>query len=363
MLGEQIPFEDLLNLHSRVVDLRRLGFSVAIDGAGVSSTTLAACAVMAPDFVRLDPALLQQIHRAASHRLLVRGLCSMFIRLGSRVIATGIESAIESRHRVGPGLRAGPGRPVQVRARAAQRGEARVSAADEQDELVHEFLIESHENLDRLDRELVALEQTPDSTESLASIFRTIHTIKGTCGFLGYARLEAVAHAGESLLSRVRDGELRLDGERTSALLRTVDAIREMLAGIDRDGRDGDNDYPALIAELHRLQDPTPAVAPAAASPLTQSPRRRLRRYRPRPLQRRRQRRPRPKARTAAPRATDPGEHRGQSVSEAYVRVDVGLLDKLMNMVGELVLARNQIMQFVQRVDDQMFNATTQRLN
>jgi len=95
VLAEQIPFEDLLNLHSRVVDLRRLGFSVAIDGVGVSSPGLAACAVMAPDFVRLDPTLLQQIHRAAGHRLLVRGLCSMFIRLGSRVIAAGIESAID----------------------------------------------------------------------------------------------------------------------------------------------------------------------------------------------------------------------------------------------------------------------------
>ena len=89
----------------------------------------------------------------------------------------------------------------------------------EMDEAIREFLVESYENLDRLDTEMVVLEEKPDDKETLASIFRTIHTIKGTCGFLGYSKLESVAHVGESLLSRLRDGKLRIDDPITSALL------------------------------------------------------------------------------------------------------------------------------------------------
>lgn len=87
------------------------------------------------------------------------------------------------------------------------------------DEIVKDFLIESSENLDRLDQDLVKLESTPSSTELLASVFRTIQTIKGSCGFLGIAKLEKLAHAGESLLSKLRDGQLSLDAEITSWLL------------------------------------------------------------------------------------------------------------------------------------------------
>ena len=93
------------------------------------------------------------------------------------------------------------------------------------DDIVKDFLIESRENLDRLDQELVKLESDPASKELLASIFRTIHTIKGSCGFLGFARLEKVAHAGESLLSKLRDGLLALNTVITSGLLAMVDAV------------------------------------------------------------------------------------------------------------------------------------------
>ncbi len=79
------------------------------------------------------------------------------------------------------------------------------------DDIVREFLVESNENLDLLDRELVQLEKDPTNRDKLASIFRTIHTIKGTCGFLCFSKLEAVAHVGENLLSRLRDGELVLN--------------------------------------------------------------------------------------------------------------------------------------------------------
>ena len=86
----------------------------------------------------------------------------------------------------------------------------------EMDDVVKEFLVESYENLDRLDRDLVELEKAPSDHEILSSIFRTIHTIKGTCGFLAFSKLESVAHVGESLLSRLRDGVLTLTPEITN---------------------------------------------------------------------------------------------------------------------------------------------------
>src|SRR5882672_5827538 len=122
------------------------------------------------------------------------------------------------------------------------------------DDLIKEFLVESNENLDRLDSELVKLETDPSSQELLSSIFRTIHTIKGSCGFLGFSKLEKVDHAGESLLSRLRDGKLSLVPELTSGLLSMVDAIRTMLGAIKSTGQDGKESYPSLIETLKRLQ-------------------------------------------------------------------------------------------------------------
>src|SRR3954447_1444624 len=97
--------------------------------------------------------------------------------------------------------------------------------ANEIDEVVQEFLLESYENLDRLDQEFLELEQDPESREVLAGIFRTIHTIKGTAGFLGFDRLGHLTHAGENLLSRLRNGDLVLTQTRTNALLALVDAV------------------------------------------------------------------------------------------------------------------------------------------
>ncbi len=124
------------------------------------------------------------------------------------------------------------------------------------DEIVKDFLIESGENLDRLDQELVKLETDPRSKELLASIFRTIHTIKGSAGFLGFTHLEKVAHVGENLLSRLRDGELQLNTEVASGLLAMVDAVRRMLSEIQSTEKDGENDYPELLETLKQLQTP-----------------------------------------------------------------------------------------------------------
>jgi|GEM_PF-1634066 two-component system, chemotaxis family, sensor kinase CheA len=139
------------------------------------------------------------------------------------------------------------------------------------DEIVREFLVEGNANLDTLDCELIQLEKDPHNRATLASVFRTIHTIKGTCGFLGFTKLKAVAHIGENLLSKLRDGELVLNPKITTALLRMVDAVRQMLQSIEAIGNEGERDDEDLILTLTRvtqggsLEDVSVAAVPAAA--------------------------------------------------------------------------------------------------
>jgi two-component system chemotaxis sensor kinase CheA len=141
------------------------------------------------------------------------------------------------------------------------------------DDIVEEFLVESHENLDQLDTDLVALEQEPDSRERLSSIFRTIHTIKGTSGFLAFNRLEEVTHVGENMLSRLRDGELDLTPARTSVLLQMVDTVRALLTSIEASGGEGAVEVSGVVAAISAAMDDAPAApapvipAPRAATP------------------------------------------------------------------------------------------------
>ncbi|HEY5248405.1 MAG TPA: Hpt domain-containing protein, partial [Dermatophilaceae bacterium] len=137
------------------------------------------------------------------------------------------------------------------------------------EEIVTEFLVESHENLDQLDQDLVALEREPGSHELLSSIFRTVHTIKGTCGFLAFGTLESVTHVGESILSRLRDGEMTLTARHTTVLLEMVDAVRSLLASIEETGAEGDADYSELVGRLQAVLDGT--VAEASAPPHAQA--------------------------------------------------------------------------------------------
>ena len=106
-------------------------------------------------------------------------------------------------------------------------------------EVIREFLVESHENLSRLDQEIVELEKHPKDAALLASIFRTIHTIKGTCGFLAFSTLERITHQAESLLSQLRDGQRKLTPSLISLILDTVDATRKVLASIEASGEEG----------------------------------------------------------------------------------------------------------------------------
>ena len=133
------------------------------------------------------------------------------------------------------------------------------------DEIVHEFLVESHENLDQLDSDLVALEGTPGSRPLLGSVFRTIHTIKGTSGFLAFHKLERLTHAGENLLVELRDGRRSMDLRTTDVLLRMVDTVRALLGAIEANSSEGDVDIDPVVAALQAvLEDRTPAADPVA---------------------------------------------------------------------------------------------------
>jgi two-component system chemotaxis sensor kinase CheA len=140
---------------------------------------------------------------------------------------------------------------------------------DELGDIVQEFLVESHENLDQLDRDLVALEADPGSRDLLSSIFRTIHTIKGTSGFLAFNRLEKVTHVGESLLARLRDGAQSMTPQTTDALLRMVDAVRDLLSTIEDTGSDQSGNEAALETVVAAVQacidNPAGTPAPPAA--------------------------------------------------------------------------------------------------
>jgi two-component system chemotaxis sensor kinase CheA len=142
------------------------------------------------------------------------------------------------------------------------------------DEIVREFLIESNENLDQLDQDLVALESDPGSRELLGSVFRTIHTIKGTSGFLALSNLESVAHVGENLLVELRDGKRNMDQRTTDVLLLMVDTIRSLLTRLDASGTEDGVDVAPAIAEIQAALDnkPSPRAAAKAVEPQAQAP-------------------------------------------------------------------------------------------
>ncbi len=262
----------------------------------------------------------------------------------------------------------------------------------EQDELLNEFLIESNENLDRLDEELVTLETEPTNRELLNSIFRRIHTIKGVCGFLDFSILESVTHAGENLLQTLRNGEVLVDEQITTLLLNLCDAVRTMLQTIEATGAEGpqryeglveamvlaaekkdtprpptemslDEEFEAILAqrELDAMPPPDTTIAPAGGTPVLT----------PEPSSTPHQPTSTPIPSSVAPTATsqddrsepdtiDTSKH---SAIDTTLRVDVDLLDHLMNLAGELVLARNQILQTTKSRTDIAFRNITQRLS
>ena len=138
---------------------------------------------------------------------------------------------------------------------------------DPLDDIVKEFLIESLENLDRLDQDLLALEHVPDDRDRLSSVFRAIHTIKGTSGFLAFGKLEQITHVGESLLVQLRDGKMRLNSTIASGLLDLVDAVRKIMANIESGQGEGNEDYDEIVSTLERLQATGGVESPSAELP------------------------------------------------------------------------------------------------
>ena len=242
----------------------------------------------------------------------------------------------------------------------------------ENQEFIAEFLIEAAENLDQLDQDLLALEADPQNPERLASIFRTVHTIKGTCGFFGFTKLSSLTHHGEHLLGRLRDGHLAFNDSLASLLLKLVDAIRAILRAIETTGSEGDAVLTELSLELEvaaagtstlgndagqsahpdiqtesstaqaallaadkatppnlthaaeptgtRADDDSPSVATPTPEPdLSLS------------------KKPETSVEPALPQPRTP------TALDSTIRVDVGLLDSIVDLVGELVLARNQL--------------------
>lgn len=206
------------------------------------------------------------------------------------------------------------------------------------DEIVQEFLVESHENLDQLDRDLVALEREPGSRDLLASIFRTIHTIKGTSGFLAFGKLESVTHVGENLLARLRDGKMSMTPQTTDVLLAMVDTVRDLLGAVEAGGDEGDIDVAHVVERISAvLEGRSEAAVVEPVAPETT-----------------------PMAVPVEP--TEDAPHR-RTVADSSIRVDVELLDNLMQLVGELVLTRNQIVRQASHQDDVDLVRSAQRLN
>jgi two-component system chemotaxis sensor kinase CheA len=234
-------------------------------------------------------------------------------------------------------------------------------------EFIEEFLVESSENLDQLDQDLLALEKQPDDAQRVASIFRTVHTIKGNSGFFGFSKLGALAHSGEHLLGCLRDGKVTLDDRVARPLYSMVDAVRSILQSIEATGSEGDQDYRDLSRALAAAAEQSPGSPPAV-------------RAAPPPAARQAEQSVAPAAGpnatageslpasavvvpppASASAAAPPAVAGTVAVAETTVRVDVDLLASILDLVGELVLARNQLRSIDS--DDPAVQACAQRIN
>jgi two-component system, chemotaxis family, sensor kinase CheA len=212
------------------------------------------------------------------------------------------------------------------------------------DEDVKEFLIEGYEYLNQIEGDLVALEKSDSDPEVMNRIYRNLHTIKGNSGFLGVEKLEAVAHAGETLLSGLRDRTIVMTPDITSALLETIDAVRSHMEALETTGQESSADRTPLLTRLAKLQSSgdseseleLSAILFVGAAPVGAGCANEQMPIPADPMI----------ADEQIPFASDDTVDKFK-IADTAIRVDVGLLDKLMNLVGELVLCRNQILEFV----------------
>lgn len=231
---------------------------------------------------------------------------------------------------------------------------------DLQRQLIAELVIESLEGLDAFDLEILAFERGEQNAEMWNNVFRIIHTIKGSSGCIGFGKVESVAHVGESLLTLLRDGRLKPDSRIASHLLRYSDALRAMIRSIEAEGNEGSGDYSQLIRDLQALNAgmASPDEAPEGfgffdAEPQTEAqPDFDAAPEAPLP----------PVNAQTAPHPSGPQSPKS-ALSDSAIRVDVSQIDRLMNLVGELVLARNQIVQSTAQDTDPAHLAAVQRVN
>jgi len=242
------------------------------------------------------------------------------------------------------------------------------------DDLLREFVAETNESLDVVNVELVRFEQDPNNAKILGNIFRLVHTIKGTCGFLGLPRLEALAHAAETLMGKFRDG-LPATNDAVTLILATIDRIKTILESLERDQREPDGADDDLIGDLERMVERVASAAPPRASQqsvgtlVPQVLERPLRpgedslddlerAFRETPVD------PVP-ATTAKPAPADAVAKEDEATKGAgqSIRVTVDTLENLMTMVSELVLTRNQLLEIVRRHEDSEFKSPLQRLS
>jgi two-component system, chemotaxis family, sensor kinase CheA len=236
-----------------------------------------------------------------------------------------------------------------------------------QQQLLNELVMESLEGLDAFDQEILAFERGEQNAETWNNAFRIIHTIKGSSGCIGFGKIESVAHAGESFLTVLRDGRLAPNSNIASTLLRYSDALRDMMHSIEQEGNEGTEDRSELVRDLQALhagvgaatrpesfgffeaepgvpalETPEARPEPAPVAPATTSG----------------------EAVPAAPKTLGDSEGVSKPSSvDSAIRVDVGQIDRLMNLVGELVLARNQIVQSTAQQADPALLTAVQRVN
>jgi two-component system chemotaxis sensor kinase CheA len=232
------------------------------------------------------------------------------------------------------------------------------------DELLRDFLTETNESIDVVDVELVRFEHEPNNAKILDNIFRLVHTIKGTCGFLGLPRLEALTHAAEALMGNFRDGA-SVTSDAVTLILATIDRIKTLLDRLERTQAEEAGNDEDLIVQLRLAtakhgagaQPAAPAVAapvqqqvPAApAPPVAEAPK------------------PAAVAKPGAGPGADAGgrddDKSNDKIAAKSIRVHVDTLEHLMTMVSELVLTRNQLLEIVRRHEDSEFKGPLQRLS
>jgi two-component system chemotaxis sensor kinase CheA len=231
------------------------------------------------------------------------------------------------------------------------------------DDLLREFITETNESLDVVDVELVRFEQDPNNAKILGNIFRLVHTIKGTCGFLNLPRLETLTHAAETLIGNFRDGA-PVTSEAVSLILATIDRIKLLLDELERNQAEQAGDDRDLIEQLERAAAqvsgpvpdapkaapvvPPPTRAASAAAPPANGEAPPANGSKPAP------------AKADAPLSDAGAEAR---IARKSIRVHVDTLEQLMTMVSELVLTRNQLLEIVRRHEDSEFKAPLQRLS